>query len=1037
METSSRQRAQQRPGQSLRARVTSSFLSNASIARADDSMASRTPPRAMGSWKTAGPAVNPQQASSSVMAGRKLFNRSTNPSRTGVNTTRSFSDIPTTTPGKVFASSSFRSGLQNGSNAKFSFSPRVPHNTARESFPAVTPGRSFRGSSVDINGRAMSKASASALFQMRIASPPPELDGEELTKRVPQSSDRVGSVYADEFLSHLVPPELDDLQRRQFLCILDLRRLKYAATEIFAKKDWRVNIMNFAKEYEKSRSLIMLRYGLYEFKTVPASRELLKKWKQENNVPDEVEEMADDSTPKSNGTSNNFRSSIKRRAEEELTKDEVPTSFAASPNKRRAPNREPHGEFSNAGSTPMPKKSKRGPDAMDESDETQPTKFKQSATRSIFEEIANNSPARRAASPPKPAAKPLPAATTSQSSLFSQPSSQSALTKTSAFGSNIFGHLSEQNTPKGSDDEESEAGESENDVEEEEAPAKKSKAPSAAPTFGNATSSLFGAKPSGASGSLFAAPSQGTSLFDRMSKGADGEPLKVADVEMDKPSEERPASPQKQSAPQDKTWNPNTPIKFGSAQPQTSTPLFGASTTQPSSLFSKPTDTPTFGIQAKDFATETPKPAAKSLFGQSTKPSETGTSLFGNANQPFTFEKSEEKAQDTAATPSTPSLFGAQASTTPFGKPAEASAPQGQSKSLFGGLNTPSAPSSGPSLFSTAAEKPSGSLFGATNGDKPAAPAHLFSVKSSAEDKKEESSAKRKKSNDGDSEKPVKTFSFGGPAPTPAQHIPPKTAAAANGATDAASVFGAADSGKKTFSFGAAAPAPAATPAAAPTPAPAASTSLFGNATASQAEAAKPQPSLFASSTTPSTGFAFGASSSAPSNNRPPTMFGASTNATTSFDANKTSGFSFGGSTEPAAGNSFTFNAGGGDSFNNPFAKNSASSQPPSFQFGATSQTPAPAASTPFQFGGSSQAAPSTGFSFGAGSQPANDAPAPMFGGGATNGGSSMFTFGGSQQTTQPAAPSMFGGQPANAAQGIFASQLAVPPAGSSTGASK
>lgn len=1037
MEASSRQRAESRPGQSLRARVASSLFSNGPLPK--DTYAN-TPPRPMGSWKTAGPAGNvPKQAPSSVMAGRKLFNRSQNPSRVGVNTTRSFSDIPATTPGKVFASSSFRSGLQNGNNHKFTFSPRIPHNTIRESFPAATPGRSFRGSSVDITGRAMSKTSGSHLFQMRIASPPPELDGEELAKQVPESSSRVGSVYADEFLSHLVPPELDDLQRRQFLCILDLRRLKYAATEIFGKKDWRVNIMNFAKEYEKSRSLIMLRYGLYEFKTVPASRELLKKWKQDNNVPDEDEEMADDSTPKSNGASNNFRSSVKRRAEDDLMKDDVSTSFSSSQNKRRATDREPLSEntFSNAGATPAAKKSKRGADAMDISDENQPNKLqksKQSTTLSIFEEIANNSPAsKRTASPSKPVPKPLPAPP-SQSSLFAQPASQSAVAKPSTFGSNIFGHLSNQNTPKGSDDEDSDGGDSDNDAEEEEeeAPAKKSDTSSATPIFGSATPSLFGAKPS--------APNSTPSLFDRMSKVADVEPTKATSTE-EKPSEARPASPVKSSVPQDKTWNPNTPIKFGASQPQTSTPMFGA---QSGSLFAKPAETPTFGTQAKDFATETPKPTAPSLFAA--KPAETSTpagpSIFGgNANKSFTFGKPEDKKEDTAATPSTPSLFGANASTTPFGKPADTPAP---AKSLFGNLNTPAttAQSTGPSLFGATADKPSGSLFGATNGDKPAAPASIFSNKNATEDKKE-SAPKRKKADDDDaSDRPAKTFSFGGPAPTPAASLPPKTAAAANGATDAASVFGAPEtSEKKTFSFGAA-PAAAPTPAPAPaaTPAPAASTSLFGNTSTTQAEPAKPQSTLFGSSTAPSTGFTFGAASSAPSSNPPASIFGATAAApTTSFDANKGSGFSFGSNNpEPAAnaGSSFNFIA-GGDSFNNPFAKNGDSTQTPSFNFGAQSQAPA-APAAPFQFGGSTPAAPSSSsFTFGASSQPANDAPAPsnnMFGGGATNGGSSMFNFGGSQQSAP--AP-IFGSQPANAAQGIFASQLAVPPPGSSTGTSK
>lgn len=949
----------------------------------------------------------------------------------GSNTTRSFSDVPANTPGKIFASSSFRSGLQNGNNSKFSFSPRIPPNIIRESFPTVTPGRSFRGSSVDISGRAMSKTSGSNLFQMRITSPPPELDGEELAKQVPENSNRVGSIYADEFLSHLVPPELDDLQRRQFLCILDLRRLKYAATEIFAKKDWRVNIMNFAKEYEKSRSLIMLRYGLYEFKTVPASRDLLKKWKQENNVPDEDEEMADGPAPKSNGAPSSFRSSVKRRAEDDLMTDSDSMSFTPSQNKRRNTDREPLAETaaptSNAGATPFPKKTKRGADLLDEPDENQHNKLqkpKQSTTLSIFEEIANNSPVQRTVSPTKSAAKPMfgdTAASKPQSSLFAQPSGQSlfgAKAKAPGSGSNIFSHLSEQNTPKGSDESEEESDNNvEEEEEEEEAPTKKSK-PSTA--VGATASSLFGAKPSvtfGDSSSTGFALNKGSNLFDRMTKASDSEVVKTTEAE----------------PPQDKTWNPNTPIKFGTSSGQSSTPMFGMSTAQPSSIFAKPSETPAFGTQTKDFANDTSKPATTSLFGQTAKPSEPSSNLFGNTSSTPLFGKPEGKPSNTSAAPSTPSLFGAQAatSTTPFGKPAETPATQDQTKSIFGGLNTPATTqSSAPSLFGTASEKPVSSLFGATNGDKPTAAPTLFGAKSTTEEKKE-SAPKRKKADDTTEDQPAKKFTFGGPAPTPAAAPPPKTAAAANGATDAASVFGAVETGKKTFSFGAA----PATPAASVTPAPA-PVSLFGNATTAQNEPAKAQPSIFASSTTPSTGFKFGSESSAPSTNPPSNLFGAPAN-NNAFNTNQGSGFSF-GSTAAPTNNSFTFNAGGGDSsFNNPFAKDGNTSQPPSFDFGVSSSQAAPSA---FQFGGNTPAAPASSFTFGGSSQPSNDAPAQsnnLFGGGAPNGGSSMFSFGGTSQQSQPAAPSLFSSQPANAAQGIFASQLAVPPPGSSTGTSK
>ncbi|KAH8785104.1 hypothetical protein F5883DRAFT_402920 [Diaporthe sp. PMI_573] len=484
MDTSTRQRGI-RPNQPASFSGFPSKLRN----EVSDDVRGRPSPRPLGSWRSTGPGAGSQVAPSSVVAGRRLFDR---------NQHRHASNSPANTPGKLFN----RTGLANGSTPKFTFSPRLNPNATRESFTAVTPGRSFRGSTADLNGRAMSKTSSTNLFPMRIASPPPELDGEELAKQVPDSPGRVGSVYADEFLSHLVPAELDDLQRRQFLCVLDLRRLKYAASEIFAKKDWRVNIMNFAKEYEKSRSLIMLRYGLYEFKTVPASRELLKKWKEENNVPED-EEMEEAEAPKVNGTSNSFRSSVKRRAGDD-----------EGPNKRRVTERDPltesTGLTSNAGATPFAKKTKRGAEHLD--DENQPSK-KKSSTLSIFEDVANSSPARQAASPTKPAAK----------NLFAQPPAQASREPNFGAGakvpsSNIFGHLSEQNSPEGSDDDEDNDGGSEDAEAEDEEPASQTPAPKAA---ANSAPSLFGIKkPSDSTDG----GSQGAGLFGRTTKGGDGEP---------------------------------------------------------------------------------------------------------------------------------------------------------------------------------------------------------------------------------------------------------------------------------------------------------------------------------------------------------------------------------------------------------------------------------------------------------------------------------------------------------------------------------
>ena len=932
---------------------------------------------------------------------------------------------------------------------------------------------------------------------MRIASPPPELDGEELAKQVPDSPGRVGSVYADEFLSHLVPAELDDLQRRQFLCVLDLRRLKYAASEIFAKKDWRVNIMNFAKEYEKSRSLIMLRYGLYEFKTVPASRELLKKWKEENNVPED-EEMEEAEAPKVNGTSNSFRSSVKRRAGDD-----------EGPNKRRVTERDPLTEStaltSNAGATPFAKKTKRGAEHLD--DENQPSK-KKSSTLSIFEDVANSSPARQAASPTKPAAK----------NLFAQPPAQASRQPNFGAGakvpsSNIFGHLSEQNSPEGSDDDEDNDGGSEDAEAEDEEPASQTPAPKAA---ANSAPSLFGIKkPSDSTDG----GSQGAGLFGRTTKGGDGEPVRApTDGATGLFGTKPPASPTKEA--QDKTWNPNTPIKFGGAASQPGASLFGATTSQPSSIFAnKPKDgtgsafgsttpkasaAPTFGTQVQDFAKETPKHAAPSLFGQPSKPSESSSGLFGNASSTPAFGASTPAQQKSAepessATPAI-GLFGqpSAASTTPFGKPAETAATQAPPTSIFANLNTPATTTqaSAPSLFGTTSDKPSGPLFGAKSDDKPSSTPSLFGAQphststlfgtkpSSVEEKKEVSAPKRKKPDSDEAgavfgstsaEPASKKYTFGGNAPTPASSLPPKTAEAAKGSTEAGAVFGTGsqDTGK-SYSFGSTASStPAVSSKPADTPAP---SSLFGNP-APQAEPAKTQPSVFANAPAPapSTGFTFGGASSTPSSNlfgagndsKPSSNLFGATSGTDSNNAitNPQSSFTFGSTGTPApapapAASSFTFNAGGGDqgSFKNPFSSGDAAglsfdfgaapaqSQSASapFQFGNITAPAAPASSS-FTFGGDSQPATngpsSSSFTFGGASQPANNAPAPssnMFGGQQPNGGSSMFNFGGTPQAlSQPTtSANMFSGQPANAAQGIFAGSLA-PPAGSSTGTSK
>lgn len=1131
-----------------------------------------TPPRSMGSWRNVGPDSPSKPASASAIAGRRILSRpiggTSRPTSTII---KAASNVPASTPRRVFSSSTFRPGLTNGNHAKFAFSPRIPTNTMKESFPAATPGRKIRAPTADLNGRAMSKTSASNLFPMRIASPPPELDGEELAKQVPNDPNRVGSVYADEFLAHLVPSELDDIQQRQFLCILDLRRLKYAANEIFSKKDWRVNIMNFAKEYEKSRSLIMLRYGLYEFKTVPIKDEVVKKWKHEHGIPNEEEETQEAATPRPNGTlskSVQGRASTKRRAEDELTKDFGSAATPSVQKKRRAMDREPLAETTappTNTATPASAKTKRGAEYMDEPDENQPNKFRKSQSLSMFEEVTNNSPAKATASPAKPATKSSwdsPAASKPASNPFAQVKSSSgpsifsgvAAPNTGSTG-NIFGNLAKEVIEESED--ESDGGESEVQVSQ-------SEAPSVAASGERTTPSLFGTTapaPSRTPSEAGNAFSKGPSLFDRVQKGPDGQPIRATFPDSNnlngQPTAsqttsgfQRPASPVKQAQPpQDKTWNPDTPIKFGSAAPQ-SKPLFGTTTTEANSMFAKQpaatsainfgsttpkpaaapginfgsTATPkttapgfSFGATATpkateapasttsvlDFARDAPKPAT-SLFGQSAKSPEPAKSLFGTASktpalgsQPFGSSvfgqqnnTSEQKPAASIPAPST-SLFGTQP------KAAEPPAAQAQPKSLFAGLNTPATtaqPQTG-SLFGNANAKPAGSLFGTTNGDgKKDAPAGFDPYSAKTDSGKTETPAPKRKALASDeaaavfgstsTEPTAKKILFGVGAPT-SSNPPPKTAAAANGATDAASVFGATSKeGEKKFAFGKDTPAPApttvSTPAAAPsaTPAPA---SLFGNL-APQTEQSKAPTNMFgASSGAPSTGgFSFGQNTSNSNNSaQPSTLFG---NTAAAGDAGTSSSFTFGSDQS---------------SFKNPFASGGDVPATPSFSFGATAPAPAPSqeGASPFQFGGNTTTtasapssftfgagsqpadntpAPSGGsFTFGAGSQPTNNAPAPsggsftfgagsqstntapaqpfnMFGasnnnasapannnmfGGAANGAASPFNFGAS---TPSSVPNMFSQQPpANAAQGIFANNLGVPPMGSSTGTSE
>lgn len=271
-------------------------------------------------------------------------------------------------------------------------------------------------------GAGMSSAASADLFKMRIPSPDPELTGEILAKQVPDDPNRAGTIYTDQYLAHKCPPHFDELQRRQFFCILDLRRLKYAANEIFVKKDWKLNILNFAKEYEKSRGLILLRYGLYEFKKVKPSAEVLKRWRAAHGLPDKESEDGGENSSASNlnGHSHPVGTATKRKADDVLEpKNTALATSTANQNKRRNVDQESTNPLF-SGPAPF-KKSKRKVDETGEPDENQPSPSKQqkqsnSTAKSTFESILN----KTQSTPSSPLKRP-PVSSAAQSTPFATP----------------------------------------------------------------------------------------------------------------------------------------------------------------------------------------------------------------------------------------------------------------------------------------------------------------------------------------------------------------------------------------------------------------------------------------------------------------------------------------------------------------------------------------------------------------------------------------------------------------------------------------
>ena len=981
------------------------------------------------------PGDNPYKASSyssATISGTPTAQRPTNFSTTA------------STPRNIFRSSAIyqRPDIP-------SFSPRVPTNTMKQSFLPATPGRPPRSMGADVSGRGLANTTSSDLFEMRISSPPRHLTGEMLTKELqdrPKDPSRSGSIYADEFLAHLCPPDLDEQQQRQFFCILDLRRLKYSADEVFTKKDWKINVLNFAKEYEKNRSLIMLRYGLYEFKTVRASEAVKKEWKQKHGIPDSEDEDETMAVAKTSVIGS------KRKAEDDLkSTDSALTSSSSNANKRaRAPE------------ATAPAKNKRKAD--DEPDENQPAKQLKpgatpqkapSATKSMFESIANNgastTPAKAPAKSLFTTAPKLPNGTGGRSVL-------DVSSKPPAAPTNIFGHLSDasKGSPNDDADAESEADSAEGDEGEsggqdastseepgsatDEAPTPKysEKVPSTA----NNTSTT-----SSEAGESF----QGRSIFDRITRGSDGQPVRQLPSQQGvspyavSPDKERSVSPAKDIAtPINNTWNTNTPIKFTSGSLAAPTPVLKPTIDFGASIAKKPeTEAP---VQAApnmfatnkppDVATtDAPKPAesakratasTSSLFGASgtgaaptATPSGTMFSL-GSTASSFGQPKDKEEKEKEAPKPAG-SLF----SSTPA-QPAKSNL--FQSSSLFGNQGTPALAQSTTSLFnkpSTEASAAVGSLFGqaASKSQFPAG---------AAASSTEEPAAKKLFGGD----KPgASLFGAGASTPAPATKSLFPTPGAKPKPSEPKPLFGSGNAAESKPLFGATAPA-----AADSKPlfgAPAVPKPLFG------ASATPEQKPLFSTSTAESKpAFAFNPTPAANTTaSEPKPLFGAAAAPATSQEikplfssapatqpeapktslftststAAPSSVFSFGSqptASQPATSQpagtgsifgtggstSFTFSAGGSDTtIKNPFASGSVTSAPPSFNFGTgndSSQT------TTFQFGG----APT--ISFGGDSQPTQ--PNTSFGG--------SFTFGGSSQPNglnfsqkPPSTTSMFG----------------------------
>ncbi|GAB0133894.1 hypothetical protein EsDP_00002288 [Epichloe bromicola] len=976
----------------------------------------------------------------------------------------------------------FRASAISDSPPTSTFSPSIPNSTMKKVFaPGATPepSRVYREFIAHATPRGMAaKTSTKELFPMRIASPPPELTGEVLTHKIPKEWNAKGSIYADQFLAHLCPPELDEEQRRQFFCILDLRRLKYAANEIFAKKDWKLNVINFAKEFEKSRSIILLRYGLYEFQNVKPSKDVLKRWRREHGLPEPEEEEANDESTPSRPTS-----SKKRKAADD------DSATPATKGKRRAMDQHAEkAEHAASISTPMGNNKRKA--SVSEEQPAKMQKSTPSSAKSLFEKIANKpafgNPTKESTAAAKPsifnANKPATSSSLARS-VFTNPKPAGAQTTTTG-GSNIFGYLSDASSAKNSGVDADAENEPDSDQDESQE-AGQSDGPSvAASNAGDAGSqigsSLFGGKPALPAAGLGAGSSSapgtrestpGRSLFDRVTKDSGGRPVRAEErveepeagvaVESESQAESQSQPVQEKSAVADQTWNPTTtPIKFapftaaapttslvgnsvGNSGANTTSSIFAPKATEPSNIFGAPKQEQS---SKKDSSTGVNAEEASRDGGESDKE---------NESQP-----AKKPLADTKTPAGQPafgsSLFGA--------KPASFEAPKPVS-ALFGGSAAVATTTTAPKVDTKPAEASSKpSIFGQPTKPAEAAPtSSLFGTKPAETDKAPEagastattslfggvSSKTAPESNHANNlfgAKPASTASslFGSGASTPAQ----QPLFGATSATESTAVK--TDAPKPIFNFGnttstTTTTAPSATASKplfgapkSPTPA-AAGNNLFGSPM-KQDDPSPAKKKVFNGGSNgdsaPAFGFGGGSQPAAPNTN----LFGASSASTQNNDPAGATGFG-GASTNTGSGSGgFNFNFGGGAStaaaatttttsgsgFNNPFASggaggNSATSAAPSnggmFSFGAGSSAP-PGTSSPFQFGAGG------GSIFGA-NQGINNA-APMFGGASGTGSAPSFNFSAGGAAPQGTG-SVFG---SNQAAPAFNLQ---PPAGGST----